>query len=87
MESARGFDGAERLMGFAGLRGGFHYRDAERIYHFYYCVPENIKDKVTGFPDENFKYGAYKPALLTYDEDGHIQKRIPGIRQNANTIF
>lgn len=115
MESARGFDGAERLMGLLGYEADFiimtpngylteieikssfedfkadfkkdHHHDDERIYHFYYCVPENIKDKVTGFPDENFKYGAYKPALLTYDEDGHIQKRIPGIRQNANTIF
>ena len=51
-----------------------HHHDDERIYHFYYCVPESIKDKVTGFLDENFKYGAYKPALLTYNEDGHIQK-------------
>lgn len=51
-----------------------HHHDDERIYHFYYCVPESIKDKVTGFLDENFKYGAYKPALLTYNEYGHIQK-------------
>lgn len=55
-----------------------HHHDDERIYHFYYCVPESIKDKVMGFLDENFKYGMHKPALLTYDNIGGIRKETYG---------
>lgn len=51
-----------------------HHHDDERIYHFYYCVPESIKDKVIEFLDENFKYTNNKPALLTYDNLGGIRK-------------
>lgn len=57
----------------ADFKKGHHHND-ERIYHFYYCVPESIKDKVIEFLDENFKCTDNKPALLTYDNLGHITK-------------
>ncbi len=53
-----------------------HKHDDERIYHFYYCVPVSIKDKVIEFLDESYKYSGErsKPALLTYNEYGGITK-------------
>lgn len=55
-----------------------HHHDDERIYHFYYCIPESIKDKVIEFLNENFMYTNHKPALLTYDNLGHITKQSYG---------
>lgn len=53
-----------------------HEHDDERIYHFYYCVPAGIKDKVIEFLNETYKYSGErsKPALLTYNELGNITK-------------
>ena len=53
-----------------------HEHNDERIYHFYYCVPVSIKDKVIEFLNETYKYSGErsKPALLTYNELGSITK-------------
>ena len=53
----------------------------EKIYRFFYCVPEKIYDKVVNFMAEEAQvkkfvdtYGLYyrKPGILTYDELGNI---------------
>ncbi len=47
-----------------------HSHDDERVYYFYYCVPEAIYDKVIEFLDEKYesKPNYLKPAVLYYDE-------------------
>lgn len=47
-----------------------HSHDDERVYYFYYCVPEVIYDKVIEFLDEKYesKPNYLKPAVLYYDE-------------------
>ena len=48
-----------------------HSHDDERVYYFYYCVPEAIYDKVVEFLDKKYegkpKYA--KPAVLYYTEE------------------
>ena len=71
-----------------------HRHNDERIYHFFYCVPESIFDKVKDFLLEKLKEEAKEmdektkehflshietfhhrlPAVLTYDEQGHIKR-------------
>lgn len=51
-----------------------HKHDDERVYHFYYCVPESIFEKVKAYMDELYRLTPRKkPAVLTYDECGGIK--------------
>lgn len=65
-----------------------HKHDDERIYHFYYCVPVGIKDKVIEFLDETYKYSGErsKPALLTYNEQGGVTKERYGYSDAGRSI-
>jgi hypothetical protein len=48
-----------------------HNHDDERVYYFYYCVPEAIYDKIIAYLDEKYegKRNYEKPAVLYYDEN------------------
>jgi len=48
-----------------------HSHDDERVYYFYYCVPEVIYDKVIEFLEEAYKGkpNYLKPAVLYYNEE------------------
>lgn len=52
-----------------------HNHDDERVYYFYYCVPESIYDKVVQFLDKKFegKPNFRKPAVLYYNENLNIE--------------
>lgn len=52
-----------------------HNHDDERVYYFYYCVPEAIYNKVIGFLDEKYevKPNNKKPAVLLYNENLNIE--------------
>ena len=52
-----------------------HKHDDERIYHFYYCVSEGIWDKVKEYLDSMYLRPIDRPAVLTYNEWGHITKQ------------
>lgn len=52
-----------------------HKHDDERIYHFYYCIPENIFDKVKDYLDSLYTHPLNKPAILTYNEGGNITRQ------------
>lgn len=51
-----------------------HNHDDERVYRFYYCVPESIYEKVTAYLDEKYegKSKFDKPAVLVYDETPYV---------------
>ena len=52
-----------------------HRHNDEKIYHFYFCVPEIILDKVKSYLDKTYLYPSNIPALLTYNELGYITKQ------------
>ena len=51
-----------------------HNHDDERVYYFYYCVPESIYDKVVEFLEKKNegKPKYQKPAVLSFDENLQI---------------
>lgn len=54
-----------------------HEHDDPRVYHFYYCVPESICERVAEFLQE--KYGAGRPSVLCVSEEGNIRHYDGGI--------
>ncbi len=52
-----------------------HNHDDERVYYFYYCVPESIYEKVIDFLDKKFeeKPNYLKPAVLFFNEELGIE--------------
>ena len=51
-----------------------HLHDDILVTYFYYCVPVGILDKVKAFLQDRYVSRMKMPALLTYDETGHIEK-------------
>jgi hypothetical protein len=51
-----------------------HMHNDILITYFYYCIPIKILDKVKAFLEEKFTTRTARPALITYDETGYIEK-------------
>ena len=49
-----------------------HEHKDERVYRFFYCVPEGILEKVKDFLIEKFPRSSDRPAVLYYTEQGCI---------------
>lgn len=51
-----------------------HKHDDERVYYFYYCVPEKIYDKVISFlqSEKCDNFHTHIPGVLYYTEKGDI---------------
>lgn len=74
----------------ADFKKGHEHNDP-RVYHFHFCVPESIKDRVFEFLKEKYcpegKYIAI-PSVLYYSEGGSIHQ-LPGgySRRGGRKLF
>ena len=60
-----------------------HGHKDERVYRFFYCVPEGILEKVKDFFMEKFPRNSDRPAVLYYTEQGCIGIEKIGIAYTA----
>lgn len=66
-----------------------HGHNDERVYRFFFCVPEEIIDKVKDFIIDKFPENSDRPAVLYYDEQGCIGICDIGtpFRKNGRKLF
>lgn len=49
-----------------------HRHEDDRVYKFFYCVPDSIFEKVKNFLNEKYPIKNEIPAVITYNENGFI---------------
>ena len=62
-----------------------HTHNDVKVYHFFYCLPESLKDKAIELLKE--KFPNKQPALLVYDENGKITRVCGWSEKGGRKLF
>lgn len=58
-----------------------HTHNDEKVYYFYYCVPEAIVSKVCDYIEQHFEDEKERPAVFCFTEEGLI------VRTRTGSVF